>query len=232
LPHEVVIDGSAAAPDGSPVEVYARMVDLGESALVDSLVRPRSRILELGAGAGRVTKALLARGHQVVAVDESEAMLVYTTRLTTAVQSKIEDLKLRERFDCVLLCGHLINAPRAKRRRFLRVCRQHVASDGLLVIQRLDSKLSGWDVGVKRELPPFQVQLLDLLVEDGVAYGAMEYCLGRRAWIQHFALEILTDEDLNAELMSAGFEEFVSVDPGGTWVVVRPSTNPRERRSA
>lgn len=36
---------------------------------------PGAEILELGAGAGRITHGLLALGHPVVAVDQSPAML-------------------------------------------------------------------------------------------------------------------------------------------------------------
>lgn len=65
------------APDGSPVLLYARLPSLGEAELIHEAVPAGSQILELGAGAGRVTHELLALGHAVVAVDNSREMLAF-----------------------------------------------------------------------------------------------------------------------------------------------------------
>ena len=46
---------SEIAPDGSPVLLYARLPSFGEAALIHEAVPADSRILELGAGAGRIT---------------------------------------------------------------------------------------------------------------------------------------------------------------------------------
>jgi len=48
---------------------------MGEPEIVHAAVPPGASILELGAGAGRVTHPLVALGHPVVAVDESAEML-------------------------------------------------------------------------------------------------------------------------------------------------------------
>ena len=53
---------SGVAPDGSPVALYARLPALGEPELIHDAVPAGAEILELGAGAGRVTHDLLALG--------------------------------------------------------------------------------------------------------------------------------------------------------------------------
>lgn len=63
------------APDGSPVDVYRMLPDLGEATIIHAAVPLGASILELGCGAGRVTAALLALGHAVTGVDASAEML-------------------------------------------------------------------------------------------------------------------------------------------------------------
>ena len=100
----------AITPDGCAVEVYSRLPDLGEAAIVHEATTPGGTILELGSGAGRVTHALLALGHQVVAVDESPDMLS-RVRGAETVPARIDGLSLHRTFDAVLLASHLVNAP-------------------------------------------------------------------------------------------------------------------------
>ena len=56
------------APDGSPVEVYLRLPPGDEPDIIHAAVPEGAAILELGCGAGRLTRALVALGHPVVAV--------------------------------------------------------------------------------------------------------------------------------------------------------------------
>ena len=62
-------------PDGSAVELYALLPPMGEPEVVHAAIPAGASILELGAGAGRVTRRLVELGHPVVAVDESPEML-------------------------------------------------------------------------------------------------------------------------------------------------------------
>ena len=84
---------SEIAPDGSPVLLYARLPALGEAELIHAAVPEGSRILELGAGAGRITHELIALGHEVVAVDNSSAMLAFIRGAET-VLADMETLDL------------------------------------------------------------------------------------------------------------------------------------------
>ena len=125
----------AITADGCSVEVYAALPAGVEPDVVAAAVAPPAWLLELGAGAGRVTHALIARGYQVVAVDDSPEMLARITGAETVVSS-IEGLDLGRRFDGVLLCSHLVNSPEPQRDAFVATCARHVAGDGCVVIER------------------------------------------------------------------------------------------------
>ncbi|WP_262062646.1 class I SAM-dependent methyltransferase [Streptomyces sp. STR69] len=79
-------------------------------AIIEPALPPNARILDLGAGAGRLTHPLAAAGHHVTAVDESAEMLSRIHRNET-ICSTIESLRLDRKFDVVLLASHLVNVP-------------------------------------------------------------------------------------------------------------------------
>jgi SAM-dependent methyltransferase len=112
--------------DGSPVEVYRRLPSMGEPELVSGLLPPGARVLDLGAGTGRTADPLAELGYDVVAVDDSAEMLAHVRRARPHL-GRIEDLALAERFDLVLLAGHLVNTPDAGlRRALLAAARRHL----------------------------------------------------------------------------------------------------------
>ena len=93
-------------------------------------------MLDLGSGPGRIANPLVDAGHQVVAVDDSSVML---ERVAGAerVLGDMWALDLGRRFGAVLALSHLINNPsRSRRSNLLRVCREHVNDDGIVVVQR------------------------------------------------------------------------------------------------
>ncbi|HZD38445.1 MAG TPA: class I SAM-dependent methyltransferase, partial [Actinomycetes bacterium] len=108
----------AITPDGCAVEFYATLTPGQEPAIVHQAIPQGASILELGAGAGRVTHPLLALGHPVVAVDESPEMLE-RIRGAETVLARIEDLDLGRRFDAVLFASYLVNVPDQRWRRIL-----------------------------------------------------------------------------------------------------------------
>src|SRR6266498_5836608 len=123
-------------PDGCSVEFYAALTPASEPPIIHAAIPEGASILELGAGAGRVTHALLALGHQVVAVDESPEMLE-RVRDAETVLARIEDLDLGRRFDAVLMASYLVNVPDQEwRRSLLAACRRHVSDNGCVLIQR------------------------------------------------------------------------------------------------
>lgn len=124
----------AVSSDGSPVEAWAALPAEPELATVRQLIAGRRRVLDLGAGTGRIADPLTADGCYVVAVDDSEAMLSRVVAATT-VCSRIEELNLGERFDAVLLLSHLINSPEPLP--LLLSAARHLSADGLLIVERL-----------------------------------------------------------------------------------------------
>jgi SAM-dependent methyltransferase len=94
--------------------------------VVHQAIPEGASILELGAGAGRVTHPLLALGHPVVAVDESPEMLERIHGAKTML-GRIEDLDLGRGFDAVLFASYLVNVPDLDwRRTLLAACRRLV----------------------------------------------------------------------------------------------------------
>ena len=117
--------------DGSPVDVYLLLPPDGEAEIVHAAIPPGASILELGSGAGRVTHPLLALGHDVVAVDDSAAMLGHVR--AEKVRARIGDLDLGRVFDAVLLASHLVNTARdADRQAMLAAAHRHLRPDGRL----------------------------------------------------------------------------------------------------
>jgi SAM-dependent methyltransferase len=88
------VRSNTVAPDGSPVEIYRRLPAGEEPAIIHLAAGEGVEILELGSGAGRVARALVALGHRVTAVDESADMLadLRGTPGVEVVQSRIEEL--------------------------------------------------------------------------------------------------------------------------------------------
>jgi len=64
----------AITPDGCSIEVYSLLEQRDELAMVQAVAPPGAAVLELGAGAGRVTRSLVAAGYALTAVDESREM--------------------------------------------------------------------------------------------------------------------------------------------------------------
>jgi hypothetical protein len=80
-------------------------------------------------------RALVALGHDVLAVDSSAEMLA-AVRSARTHRARIEDLDLAERFDVVLLASNLVNT---RTPRSAPPCwppaRRHLADDGRVLLQ-------------------------------------------------------------------------------------------------
>jgi SAM-dependent methyltransferase len=213
-------------PDGCSVEMYSRLPDNGETEIIAAAVPPGARILELGAGAGRMTGPLLARGFQVTAVDESAAMLEKIQGATT-VRSTIEDLDLERQFDVVTLASFLVNtADDALRTRLLRTCARHVEIDGCVLVQREpDGRRELLKPGVAWSRDGMTISIVSAeQVGEGVYKNCMGYDFGDTRWTQTFYSENLSTPRFEAALAEAGLTVDSYLTDDGSWARARQSS--------
>jgi SAM-dependent methyltransferase len=204
------------APDGSPVELYARLPELGEAEIVASVLPGGASVLELGCGAGRITRQLVRLGYRVTALDESAEMLAHV-RDAEPVQARIEGLELGRRFDAVLLASNLVNSEPPRRRAFLDTCRRHA---DLVIIQGLP--LAWSPESGERTLGDVVSRLRVDRVEDGVVHGEMEYEAGSETWRHPFAMHGFADDvELEAALAEAGLRLERRLD--ASWLLAVPA---------
>lgn len=234
--------------DGCAVDLYALLPATGEPELIHGRLAEGASVLDLGSGVGRVADPLVQLGHHVVAVDDSRAMLD-RVRDATTVCSRIEDLRLRDRFDAALLASFLINTPDpGQRRAFLATARYHVQAGGDVLVQWhppewFDSLSAGETypggaryVAGHRPGPEDGHLVTTLQVEDfsnGILRAVVTYELTDRRWTHGWQARCLTEEDLDSELQARGlrFDRFLTEDR--TWFRATAHEQPsRQRRPA
>lgn len=207
--------------------MYALAQAHGEDELIDNAIDPESSILELGCGTGRITRPLLARGHQVVAVDESAEMIAHIPE-TETIQATIGELRLGRRFDVVLMMSYLINvADDAERLRLLQTCAHHVRPGGSVLIQQqlpaqlakpvvLESERGRMEISDVEHLPGNQVAATVTHTRDG------------RTWSQRVLTQNLTEEQLAGQFTEAGLRLAEYLTPDTSWVRANPvATGPQ-----
>jgi len=211
-------------PDGCSVELYALLPAMGEPEVVHGAIPAGAGILELGAGAGRVTRRLVALGHPVVAVDESPEMLA-RIRGAETVLARIQELRLGRRFEVVLLGSFLVNtADRELRRRFLTACREHVRDDGCVLVQRHEPAWFEEAAEGERTGGAITFRLRDLTRPGpGLVAATVEYQVGGRVWTQSFTAERLDDDQLGAALDEVGLAVDAYLTADGSWVRAVPA---------
>jgi SAM-dependent methyltransferase len=230
----------AITPDGCAVELYRRMDARGEPEIVaraagDRL--PGARLLELGSGAGRLTRPLAELGFEVIAVDESAEMLAAVhERLpdVRTVRSPIETLELDggPGFEVVLLASFLVHAgTEGVREGLLRTCRRYVADDGCVVIQREATGLHE-RLPYERTLP--DGGLVRVVASEPSAVGRpgtrslhCEYRVPDAKWTQTYLSCPLTEEEFEGALAKAGLELDGYLDEQRTWVRAVPGARAR-----
>lgn len=201
---DVAEDGAEVAPDGSPIEVYRSLPTMGEPEIVHAAIPEGATILELGAGAGRVTMPLVALGHPVTAVDESPAMLS-TIRGADVVVGDLRTLDLGRSFGAVLAASHLLNTEVPFRRAVLSTVRRPLAPGGVALFEVYSPGMD-WPAAVGR---PSRIGAVTITVERAEVSGrridaTVAYATGHRTWSQAFVAEMLDEDDVRAELARAG----------------------------
>ncbi|MDQ2920707.1 MAG: class I SAM-dependent methyltransferase [Acidobacteriota bacterium] len=126
-------------------------IDVLREKTVDTLkVEAGSRVLELGCGTGGLTRMLIKRGANVVAIDQSEAMLRRARRNApeaTFVRSDILNFKPDYEFDRVLLAFVLHHMEADARLVTLNLARTALKPGGLVAVldwAQPDSATLGW----------------------------------------------------------------------------------------
>jgi SAM-dependent methyltransferase len=225
------------APDGCSVDFYRALPYLGELADVLPALAPGTHVLELGCGAGRLTRPLLAHGLRVTAVDNSAGMLAALPPQAAAVHADIETLALGRTFDAVLLASTLVNHPGAGvRAAFLAAARRHLHTGGLLFLQRHDPAwLRGVRAGDVIAAPAGLVTTVESAAVDGALHAiALRYDLGGRTWRQAFVTELLDDDAFARVLADAGFGAPRWLDARRRWaaapLAAAATTGARRRR--
>ncbi|WP_200926679.1 class I SAM-dependent methyltransferase [Sphaerimonospora mesophila] len=211
-------------PDGCAVDYYAMLTPNGEPEIIHAAAPAGASILELGAGAGRITRGLLALGHEVVAVDESPEMLAHIED-TETICSPIQSLSAGRAFDVVLLMSFVIEtADDELRRAFLRTCRRHVAEDGCVILQR---KPPEWYDTIQ----PFEriteaghvVRMTEVSrPAPDLLYATMEYTVGDRRWTHSFLSRRLDDDFLRSSLEEEGLTMAGFLGGDREWVRALP----------
>lgn len=205
--------------DGCAVELYAVMHPGREPGLIAAAVPAGATILELGAGAGRVTNALVDCGFDVVAVDDSSEMLAHVTGAQIIVAS-IEGLDLGRRFNAVLLCSHLINtADVHQREAFVATCARHVRTGGCVVIERHEPAWFDTVTESSAEHDGIRYRLRDVSRPGPDLLSAMvEYRVGSKVWTQSFTAARVDDDVLGDLLARNGLAVDRYLDDDRSWV--------------
>lgn len=214
----------ARTQDGCAVELYRRLPAEGEPEIIAAVVPDGGAILELGAGAGRVTHALVGRGYVVTAVDNSAEMLAHIRGAET-VLADIETLDLGRIFDAVLLGSTLINFPEAETRAaLLAACRRHVGPGGAVLIERrnpatfatLQPGPAGEEAGIRHVIESVRH-------EGRLAHIAVRSEAADAAWTQSFTHELIDDPQMERELATAGLRLARWLDPQRRWALAEPA---------
>lgn len=211
--------------DGCPVEIYAALPPHGEADIIHAALPPGATILELGCGTGRIADPLASLGHRVVGVDDSLDMLAHL-RTAEPVHSSIEDLRLGERFDGVILASTMINTfDPGQRARFLRTAVRHMTSSSTLVVQR---HAPGWAEAATPAAwtdGPVALELRDVVHHGGgIVSATLVHSLAGMVEEQDFTARILDDGELAVVLEDAGLVLDRVLTPDRRWVTARPAS--------
>ena len=112
----------------------------GEARLADALLARRSRVLDIGSGMGRVSAALLARGHTVVATEpdpalRAQSVATYPDLEVLPHEALALDPEALGSFDLVLVVGNvMVYLGEGTERRVLTRVRDLLAPDGRVLL--------------------------------------------------------------------------------------------------
>jgi SAM-dependent methyltransferase len=205
---------------GAPVDLVRLLLAADEPELIDREMPEDAEILELGAGAGRITHPLIARGRRVVAVDFNPEMLALIEGAET-IEARIQDLELGRTFGGVLLMSNLINHPdREERLAFLRAIQRHLGPHGIALIERYDPETGEDPRPTEQQRFGITIRRFDIHREGKLLYQKIEYDAGVRGrWMVDLqGARILTDDEMLADLAEAGLRLLRWIDERHRWL--------------
>ncbi|WP_239657320.1 class I SAM-dependent methyltransferase [Mycobacterium riyadhense] len=204
--HPVRPAASPVASDGSLIEIYRRAPVTAEVETIAALLEPSSTVLDLGAGAGRIADPLAELGHRLTAVDDSADMLAHVQYART-IQSRIEELRLAEKFDAVLLCSSLLNYPGTQvRRDMLATVAHHLKPTGKAIIQwRSPHWFTLWPPGTYHRTVGTMRQTMTIVTnEDGFVAGEFTIEDDEGKLTQQFQAHRVSGDELKSLLEQVG----------------------------
>ena len=203
------------APDGSPVEVFAALPAGGVPALIHAQLLDGDEILELGCGAGRMTRALLDLGHRVTAVDNSAEMLALVDARAESVEADIFALDLRRRFDCVIAGSYLVNQWPSV---LLATCARHVEPDGTILVQRYSPEWArAADVG-EATVGAVTIRFDPIACVNDRLRATVTYTIEGAQWTQSIDAEVLDDDAICRQAGRLGLVLDGVIDDAGEWL--------------
>ena len=212
------------APDGSPVDIYRAMPRPAEADMIHAAIPAGSSVLDLGCGTGRFARALVALGHEVVAVDHEPAMLEGLDAVdeVSRVLADIGALALDRTFGVALLASHLVDdddlGPRV-----LAVAARHLDPDGVAIGEVYPPGID-WvaAVGRRSAYGPVGVTVTRATIHGDRLTAAVRYDLDGRTWDQPFGARLLDEAGLARRLADADLAFDRWLDAGRRWFVARP----------
>ena len=204
--------------DGSPVALYRWLSAEPDLSLIRPCLRARSKVLDLGCGAGRLANPLSREGYEVVGVDLSDEMLKHVS--ATYALRAVRTVRLSSHFDAAIAASHLFNdlGP-VGQREMLASAAFHLRRGGRLLLHhhrpnRATDLRLGY-LGTRDEVHYY----LDRFTACGTTiYGCSRYQRGGAVVEHHWCTTLATEAKIEAAVQAAGFEQPRYLDSARTWL--------------
>lgn len=224
LDHPIVIERDDGFVDAHSAAVYLTPFNEWQPGLRKAMRHVRGKILDIGAGAGRISLYLQDRGFDVTAMDNSPQAIEACRRRgvrQTAVTDVAHVAELGE-FDTILLLGgnlSLLGSP-SRARRLLRVFLKASTPRGRIIAQGLDPYVSADPVHRDYHAENRKAGRL-----GGQVRVRIRYRTARSNWLR---LMWLSREELEHILNGTSWNVSRYIDDGGMYVAIidRKDSNP------
>jgi len=113
--------------------------DLDINRLAIGLVKPNSKVLSVGCGAGREVKYLRSIGCDITAVDKNKEFISSSMKIefnAKYIHGNVLDINLKDRFDYIIILYNTINAfdSKDKRKKLIERCNDWCNKGGKIII--------------------------------------------------------------------------------------------------